>query len=94
MPRASPALPEVRAKTMTWVATCIPVVHIFSPWTRQPGWPSRVWGSARVSMWVASEPCSGSVRPKQTERVLSSMPAMNSSFWAWEPKSRNISTCG
>ena len=31
MPRASPSLPEVRANSAQWVATCMPVVHIFSP---------------------------------------------------------------
>ena len=37
MPRASPASPLVRANTMQCVATCMPVVHIFSPSMRQPG---------------------------------------------------------
>ncbi len=40
MPVASPSLPLVRAKTMTCVATCMPVVHIFSPLISQPGLPS------------------------------------------------------
>src|SRR5258707_1233898 len=64
MPRASPSLPEVRANSAQWVATCMPVVHIFSPSMTHPETPSRVACTARVSMWVASEPCSGSVRPK------------------------------
>ena len=64
MPRASPSLPEVRANSAQWLATCMPVVHIFSPLTTHPETPLRVVGTARVSMWVASEPCSGSVRPK------------------------------
>src|SRR5258707_1367131 len=64
MPRASPSLPEVRANSAQWVATCMPVVHIFSPLITHPETPSRVACTARVSMWVASEPCSGSVKPK------------------------------
>ena len=69
MPVASPSTPEVRANTMTWVATCIPVVHIFSPLMTQPATPSRVSRTARVSMKVASEPWLGSVRPKG-QRIL------------------------
>src|SRR5436190_1459732 len=64
MPRASPSLPLVRANSAQWVATCMPVVHIFSPLITHPLTPSRVACTARVSIWVASEPCSGSVRPK------------------------------
>src|SRR5579859_2651605 len=64
MPRASPSLPLVRANSAQCVATCMPVVHIFSPLITHPGMPLRVACTARVSMWVASEPCSGSVRPK------------------------------
>src|ERR1700736_312145 len=64
MPRASPSLPAVRANSAQWVATCMPVVHIFSPVITHPLTPSRVAGAARVSICVASEPCSGSVRPK------------------------------
>ena len=37
MPLASPALPLVRANRLQWVATCMPVVHIFSPLISQPG---------------------------------------------------------
>ena len=40
MPRASPSSPLVRAKSTQWVATCMPVVHIFSPLIRQPATPS------------------------------------------------------
>jgi len=40
----------VRAKTITWVATCMPVVHIFSPLISQPGWPSLSWRTALVSI--------------------------------------------
>ena len=64
MPRASPSLPLVRANTTQCVAACMPVVHIFSPLISQPLTSSRVAGTARVSMWVASEPWFGSVRPK------------------------------
>ena len=64
MPRASPSLPDVRANSAQWVATCMPVVHIFSPLMSQPLTLSRVAGTALVSICVASEPCSGSVRPK------------------------------
>ena len=61
----SPASPSVRAKTTQCVAVCMPVVHIFSPSMRQPATPSRVSRTARVSMWVASDPCIGL---RQTER--------------------------
>ena len=61
---------------------------------RQPATPLRVSGTARVSMWVASEPWSGSVRPKVMRRVPSSVPEMNSACWAGVPKSRKISTKG
>ena len=64
MPEASPSFPEVRVKHMMWLATCIPVVHIFSPLISQPGLPSLSWRTPRVSMKVASEPWFGSVRPK------------------------------
>ena len=63
MPRASPSLPEVRANSAQCVATCMPVVHIFSPLMIQPLTLSRVAGTALVSICVASEPWSGSVRP-------------------------------
>ncbi len=56
MPRASPGSPLVRAKTTQCVATCMPVVHIFSPSMRQPATPLRASRTARVSMCVASEP--------------------------------------
>ena len=53
------------AKTMTWEATCMPVVrYIFSPRISQPGSPSLSCRTAVVSMKVASEPWFGSVRPK------------------------------
>src|SRR6266851_4311065 len=55
MPRASPSLPLVRANSAQWVATCIPVVHIFSPLITQPATPPRFACTARVSM--------GRVRP-------------------------------
>src|SRR3546814_8882155 len=42
----------------------MPVIHIWRPSIRQPSMPSRVSRTARVSMWVASLPWSGSVRPK------------------------------
>ncbi len=66
MPRASPAWPLLRANSRQWLAACMPVVHIFSPSMRQPATPSRVSGTALVSMCVASEPCAASVRPKLT----------------------------
>ena len=69
-PLASPSLPEVRQNTMSWVATCTPVFHIFSPLMRQP-LPSL---TARVSIQVASEPCLGSVKPNAGRRVPLSMP--------------------
>ena len=79
MPRASPSLPEVRANSAQCVATCMPVVHIFSPLMSQPLTLSRVAGTARVSMWVASEPCSGSVRPK----VMRYLPVIEPSIIAF-----------
>jgi len=56
IPLASPALPLVRANIAQWVATCMPVIHIFSPLMSQPSTPSRVSRTAWVSMCVASEP--------------------------------------
>src|SRR5436309_1128011 len=44
MPRASPSLPDVRANSAQCVATCMPVVHIFSPSITQPLTLSRVAG--------------------------------------------------
>ena len=79
MPRASPSLPEVRANSAQCVATCMPVVHIFSPLITQPLTPSRVACTARVSIWVASEPCSGSVRPK----VMRYLPVIEPSIIAF-----------
>ena len=70
-PRASPSAPLVRTKTMSCVATCTPVFHIFSPLMRQP-LPSL---TARVSIQVASEPCLGSVRPNAMRVLPASMPA-------------------
>ena len=94
MPRASPACPLVRANSMQCVATCMPVVHIFSPSMRQPGRPSRDSRTARVSMCVASEPWFGSVRPNARRRDSFSMPLTNSARCAALPKSRHISTNG
>jgi hypothetical protein len=70
-----------------WVATCMPVIHIFSPLISQP--------SLRVSRHgagfhvVASEPWLGSVRPKAGDELAGKPPRMNSSSRV--PKSRNIS---
>ena len=52
MPRASPALPEVRAKTRSTVAVCMPVLNRFMPLITQ----SPPCLAAVVSMKVASEP--------------------------------------
>src|SRR3546814_16960799 len=43
MPFASPSFPLVRQKVAQCVATCIPVVHIFSPLIHQPSTTSLVW---------------------------------------------------
>ncbi|MNT03677.1 hypothetical protein D3C72_1382240 [compost metagenome] len=94
MPRASPSRPLVRANSTQWVAVCMPVVHIFSPSMRKPARPWRASGTARVAMWVASEPCCGSVRPKVRRTRSSSMPWMSSSHCAGVPKSRMASTKG
>ena len=72
----------------------MPVVHIFSPSIRQPATPSRLSRTARVSMWVASEPCCGSVSPKVTRILRASDPRMNFSFCSWVPKSRSITMKG
>ena len=82
MPFARPASPLVRANTTQCVATCMPVVHIFSPSMRQPSTPLRVSRTARVSMCVASEPCCGSVSPNATMTLPSRLPRMNCSFCA------------
>ena len=55
MPRASPGLPEVRAKTRSTVAVCMPVLNRFMPLITQ----SPPCLTAVVSMKVASEPCIG-----------------------------------
>ena len=94
MPLAAPGSPLVRAKTQQWLAVCMPVVHIFAPSMRQPAWPLRVSRTAVVSMWVASEPCSGSVRPKVMRIFRASEPRMNFSFCAGVPKSRSITISG
>ena len=59
IPSASPGRPLVRAKMRSCEAACTPVFHVFSPLISQPS-PSR---PAVVSMYVASEPCAGSVIP-------------------------------
>jgi len=64
MPRASPGLPEVRAKTTSWVAEWTPVFHRFVPLITHP--PSR--RTAVVSIHVASLPWSGSVSPNARRR--------------------------
>ena len=94
MPDASPSSPLVRAKTMTWLTTCMPVVHIFSPLIRQPGTPSFSSRTARVSMKVASEPWLGSVRPKAA--LISPLSSLSAylSYWALVANSLNISTKG
>ena len=94
IPRASPSLPPVRANSPTWVATCIPVIHIFDPSIRQPATPSRISGTARVSIQVASLPWSGSVSPNATRRSPANPPRMNSCFCASVPNSSNIATNG
>ena len=82
MPRASPALPEVRANSAQCVAVCMPVVHIFSPSMRQPSMPFLASRTALVSMCVASEPWFGSVRPKVMRVSKFSWPVMKMSFCA------------
>ena len=59
MPCPSPAEPLVRAKIRSYGALWMPVFQVFSPSMCQTS-PRR---AARVSMCVASEPCSGSVMP-------------------------------
>ena len=71
MPRASPALPEVRAKTRSTVAVCMPVLNRFMPLIIQSP-PCLV---AVVSMKVASEPWLGSVRPKAMRSLPVNMPS-------------------
>ena len=72
----------------------MPVVHIFSPSMRQPDTPLRVSRTAFVSMCVASEPWLGSVRPKVTRSLKSSVPLMYFSLCAADPKSRSITMNG
>ena len=72
MPRGSPTLPEVRANTRSTVAVCMPVLNRFMPLITQ----SEPFLTAAVSMKVASEPCSGSVRPKPMRSVPRNMPSM------------------
>ncbi len=70
IPWASPALPLVRAMTRAWLALWMPVFQVFSP-LRTHSSPSR---SARVAVAPASDPPSGSVRPK----AASALPAARS----------------
>ena len=59
MPAPLPGVPLVRAKMRSWGAVWTPVFQVFSPLITHSS-PSR---TARVSMNVASLPCSGSVMP-------------------------------
>ena len=83
MPWPSPGPPEVLARIMSLCARWIPVFHVFSPLMTQPS-PSR---TALVSMWVASDPCSGSVIPKANPRVPSSRWGTHSAFCSSLPYS-------
>ena len=83
MPRASPSLRRPAGKQRT-VAICMLVVHIFCPLMIQPLTLSRVAWTALVSICVASEPCSGSVRPN----VMRYFPVIELSiiaFWSAVP---------
>ncbi len=76
MPSPSPAWPLVRAITMSYWALWMPVFQVFSPLITHAS-PSR---SAWVSMWVASEPCSGSVMPKAKPRLPWARSSTHSAF--------------
>jgi hypothetical protein len=72
---------EVRAKIRSCFALWMPVFHVFSPLMTQSS-PSR---TAVVSMWVASEPCFGSVMPKAKPPVPSSILGTHSAFCSSVP---------
>ena len=76
MPSPSPALPAVRAMMRSYFALWIPVFQVLAPLMTHSS-PSR---SAWVSMWVASEPCSGSVMPKANPRRPSARSSIHSAF--------------
>ena len=65
MPTGEPGSPEVRAKTMSWVAWCRPRVEPLLPVDAPTRRRRR---TAVVSRKVASEPWFGSVRPKARRR--------------------------
>ncbi|SIA34356.1 Uncharacterised protein [Mycobacteroides abscessus subsp. abscessus] len=83
IPRPSPGSPEVRANIRSASATCTPVFQVFSPLITQSG-PSL---TARVSMYVASEPCSGSVMPNPNTLVPPASPSTHAAFCSSEPYS-------
>ena len=81
MPSPSPGSPLVRAMIMSWSAEWIPVFHVFSPLITHSS-PSR---TAVVSMWVASEPCSGSVMPNAKPRRPSARSSIQSRCCSSDP---------
>ena len=89
MPFASPSLPEVRANTRSYWATCIPVLKRLAPFSTQSS-PLR---SARVSSHVASLPCPGSVRPNAHTTSWRSIGSISSRCSA-EPSACRTSTIG
>ena len=90
MPSARPSSPEVRAKIMSCVAVCMPLLKRFLPLITQSS-PSR---TAFVSSHVASEPWFGSVSPKATRVLPVNMPSRNSFFCSSLPKRSHIMIVG
>ena len=82
-PSPSPASPLVRAKIMSYWALWMPVFHVFSPLITHSS-PSR---TAVVSMWVASEPCCGSVMPNAKPSRPSARSSIHSAFCSSVPYS-------
>ena len=83
MPSPSPASPEVRAKTRSWVAVWMPVFQVFSPLMIQSSPSCR----AVVSMWVASDPCAGSVIPNAKDLSPDASGSIHSAFCSGDPYS-------
>lgn len=81
MPCARPSSPEVRAKIMSWVAACRPLLKRFWPLITHSS-PSF---TAFVSSHDASEPWFGSVRPKATRVLPVNMPSRNCAFCSGVP---------
>ena len=81
MPSARPSSPDVRAKIISCVAVCMPLLKRFLPLITNSS-PSR---TAFVSNHDASDPWFGSVSPKATRVLPVNMPSRNCFFCSSVP---------